>query len=141
MPASQGPRHRWRSSLRRDCRDLSARQVLQEVLRIRPKAWPNLRIIELGDALLSRNGEMIAAATEIYRLQLETRPHLAEFMTTRRTQPGGGGGTKFELDVGACSLTRRSKSLLEDLPVIAEDRTVTVAHEVFWTLRLVTAIG
>ena len=62
-------------------RDLSARQVLQEVLRIRPKAWPNLRIIELGDALLSQNGEMIAAAIEIYRRQLETRPHLAEFMT------------------------------------------------------------
>jgi predicted protein tyrosine phosphatase len=62
-------------------RDLSARQVLQEVLRVRPKAWPNLRIIELGDALLSQNGEMIAAAIEIYRRQLETRPHLAEFMT------------------------------------------------------------
>jgi len=60
---------------------LSARQVLQEVMHIRPKAWPNLRIIELGDALLSRNGEMIAAAMEIYRMQLEARPHLAEFMT------------------------------------------------------------
>src|SRR3954454_9292699 len=36
---------------------LSARQILQDVIRIRPKAWPNLRIIELGDALLSRNGE------------------------------------------------------------------------------------
>jgi predicted protein tyrosine phosphatase len=60
---------------------LSARQVLQEVLRIRPKAWPNLRIIELGDNLLSRNGDIIVAAIEIYRLQLEARPHLAEFMT------------------------------------------------------------
>jgi predicted protein tyrosine phosphatase len=60
--------------------DLSARQILQEVLRVRPKAWPNLRIIELGDAMLARNGEMITAAIEIYRLQLETRPHLAEFM-------------------------------------------------------------
>jgi hypothetical protein len=36
---------------------------------------------ELGDALLSQNGEMIAAAIEIYRRQLETRPHLADFMT------------------------------------------------------------
>jgi predicted protein tyrosine phosphatase len=60
--------------------NLSARQILQQVLRIRPKAWPNLRIIELGDALLARNGEMITAAIEVYRLQLETRPHLAEFM-------------------------------------------------------------
>jgi predicted protein tyrosine phosphatase len=60
--------------------DLPASQVLHEVLRIRAKAWPNLRIIELGDALLSRNGEVIRAAIEVYRLQLETRPHLAEFM-------------------------------------------------------------
>jgi hypothetical protein len=34
----------------------------------------------LGHALLSQNGEMIAAAIEICRRQLETRPHLAEFM-------------------------------------------------------------
>jgi predicted protein tyrosine phosphatase len=60
--------------------DVSAQQILQEILHIRPKTWPNLRIIELGDVLLSRNGEMIAAAIEIYRLQLETRPDLAEFM-------------------------------------------------------------
>jgi hypothetical protein len=59
---------------------LSAREILDEVLRIRPKAWPNLRIIELGDAMLARNGAMITAAIELYRLQLEIRPHLAEFM-------------------------------------------------------------
>jgi predicted protein tyrosine phosphatase len=61
--------------------DLSARQILQEVLRIREKAWPNLRIMELGDKLLSRNGDLIVASIELYRLQLEIRPHLAEFMT------------------------------------------------------------
>jgi predicted protein tyrosine phosphatase len=61
--------------------DLPARKILAEVLRIRPKAWPNLRIVELGDAMLGRNGEIVAAAHEIYRLQLGIRPHLAEFMT------------------------------------------------------------
>jgi predicted protein tyrosine phosphatase len=66
--------------------DLSAEQILQEVLRMRPKAWPNLRIVELGDALLSRNGEIITAAIEVYRWQLETRPELAAFMI------GGGRG-------------------------------------------------
>lgn len=60
--------------------DLPACEILGEVLRIRPKAWPNLRMIEIGDSMLARNGAMIAAAHQIYRLQLERRPHLAELM-------------------------------------------------------------
>jgi predicted protein tyrosine phosphatase len=60
---------------------LPARDVLAEILRVRPKAWPNLRIIEMGDAMLGRGGELVSAAHEIYRLQLEIRPHLAELMT------------------------------------------------------------
>lgn len=58
-----------------------ARDVMREIVRIRPKAWPNLRIIELGDGMLSRNGDIVAAAIEVYRMQLEIQPHLAEFMT------------------------------------------------------------
>lgn len=58
-----------------------ARDVMREIVRIRPKAWPNLRIIELGDGMLSRNGDIVAAATEVYRMQLGIQPHLAEFMT------------------------------------------------------------
>ena len=61
--------------------DLPARRILAEVLHIRPKAWPNLRLVELGDAMLGRGGELVSAAHEIYRLQLEIRPHLAELMT------------------------------------------------------------
>jgi predicted protein tyrosine phosphatase len=57
-----------------------AEEVLGEVLRIRQQAWPNLRMIEMGDALLGRGGELVAAAHGIYRHQLEVRPHLAEFM-------------------------------------------------------------
>ncbi len=58
-----------------------AREILREIVRIRPQAWPNLRLLEMGDTLLSRQGELVAAAHQIYRLQLETRPHLAEVMT------------------------------------------------------------
>jgi predicted protein tyrosine phosphatase len=29
---------------------------------IRPSAWPNLLILEFGDVLLGRNGEIVAAA-------------------------------------------------------------------------------
>jgi predicted protein tyrosine phosphatase len=56
--------------------DLSAASIVSEVLRIRSKAWPNLDIIELGDALLGRNGENISAVPSLYREQLRFRPHL-----------------------------------------------------------------
>jgi hypothetical protein len=42
---------------------LPATAIAAEVLTIRPKAWPNLRVIELGDAALDRLGELIDAAT------------------------------------------------------------------------------
>ena len=58
-----------------------ASAVFDEVLGIRPGAWPNLRIVEIGDALLKRNGELIAAAREVYRLQIRRRPELMDIMT------------------------------------------------------------
>jgi len=63
---------------------MSAGEVMREIVRIRPKAWPNLRIIEIGDDMLNRHGEIVAAAIEVYRGQLEIRPHLAAFMTLAR---------------------------------------------------------
>ena len=59
---------------------LPAERILQGVLGIRDKAWPNLRILELGDALLGRGGTLPAAAAALYRHQLRLRPHLAEVM-------------------------------------------------------------
>jgi predicted protein tyrosine phosphatase len=60
--------------------DRPAAAILGEVLRIRPQTWPNLRMLEFGDRLLSRNGELARAAFYVYRHQLERRPHLAESM-------------------------------------------------------------
>jgi predicted protein tyrosine phosphatase len=60
--------------------DLPAEAILQGILGIREKAWPNLRILELGDAMLGREGTLPDAAAAIYRHQLEIRPHLAEIM-------------------------------------------------------------
>lgn len=59
---------------------LPAERVLQGVLGIREKAWPNLRILEMGDAMLNRGGTLPAAATDLYRHQLRLRPHLAVVM-------------------------------------------------------------
>lgn len=54
--------------------------VLKLVHDLREKAWPNLRLIEIGDAMLGRRGTLVAAAHALHRLQIERRPHIAEFM-------------------------------------------------------------
>jgi predicted protein tyrosine phosphatase len=62
------------------CPDRPAAVVLGEVVRLRPRAWPNLRILELGDEILGRRGEIVEAARAHYRRALEREPWLAEAM-------------------------------------------------------------
>ncbi len=63
-----------------------AASIIGMVHAIREKAWPNLRIIELGDAMLGRHGSLVAATSALHRLQLARRPQLADFM-----EQGGRG--------------------------------------------------
>jgi predicted protein tyrosine phosphatase len=58
---------------------LSAPEVLQQVLAIRAKAWPNLRMLTFGEEQLGRPGEFSGAVGEIYRHQLDRRPEIQEF--------------------------------------------------------------
>ena len=60
--------------------DRPAEELLQAVVRQRSHAWPNLRILELGDALLDRRGEIVDAARAIYRRRLEREPWMIEQM-------------------------------------------------------------
>jgi predicted protein tyrosine phosphatase len=60
--------------------DRAAREALEAVAQLRPRAWPNLRILEFGDALLGRNGELVAAVAAIYRGFLEREPTFEEAM-------------------------------------------------------------
>jgi predicted protein tyrosine phosphatase len=60
--------------------DRPAGEALDAVARIRPRAWPNLRILEFGDALLGRDGEIVAAAGAMYRRALDREPVLQEAM-------------------------------------------------------------
>ncbi len=53
-------------------------EIFTELLRIRPQIWPNLRIIELGDAALGRGGALVAAVHQVYRGQIARYPGLAE---------------------------------------------------------------
>ncbi len=57
-----------------------AEAVLARVHAIREKAWPNLRMMEIGDAMLGRGGTLVEAAHGLYKLQLDRRPHLAVYM-------------------------------------------------------------
>jgi predicted protein tyrosine phosphatase len=60
--------------------DVSARDIVSQVVQIRPRAWPNLRILEFGDTLLGRKGDLVAAAHERYRAVVEQRPEWRQFM-------------------------------------------------------------
>jgi len=61
--------------------DRPAQEAIAEVRRIRAQIWPNLRVVELGDALLGRNGELVAAAVARYRHVVERRPEIGRMMT------------------------------------------------------------
>jgi predicted protein tyrosine phosphatase len=60
--------------------DRPADEVLQEIVRLRPRAWPNLRILEFGDEILGRGGEIVEAARAHYRRAIEREPWLADAM-------------------------------------------------------------
>jgi predicted protein tyrosine phosphatase len=79
------------------CPDVPGAVIFEQVLTIRPRAWPNLRIVELGDALLGRNGALITAAVEVYRSQLANRHYVEQEMRS--------GGRGREVDA---TLNRRS---------------------------------
>ena len=57
-----------------------AKDIFAAIVSIRPHAWPNLRILEFGDAILGRNGEIVAAASTVYRGALDREPYLQEAM-------------------------------------------------------------
>ncbi len=58
---------------------IPARDVLQKVLSIRGRAWPNLRMLTFGEEQLGRGGEFTGAVGEIYRIQLDRRPEIKDF--------------------------------------------------------------
>lgn len=49
--------------------------IFSELRKIRPQIWPNLRIIEMGDKRLGRDGTMVTALRDLYRSQIERDPN------------------------------------------------------------------
>lgn len=73
----------------------AAHDILAQVLEIRERAWPNLRLLEFGQEQLGRPGEFSAAVARIYRQQIEKKPQIKEFFTT------GGRGREVMLAMSA----------------------------------------
>ena len=60
--------------------DRPAHDAFEAVVRLRPHAWPNLRILEFGDELLGRAGEIVGAAAQVYRRVIDRDPLWQEAM-------------------------------------------------------------
>jgi predicted protein tyrosine phosphatase len=59
-------------------------EIFARLLKIRPQAWPNSRMIRFADDLLARGGRLNAALGRLYRRQLDRRPDLADAMRYHR---------------------------------------------------------
>ena len=55
--------------------------IVDRLVRIRPQAWPNSRMIAFADELLGRDGRLRAAVNRVYARRLAAKPELAEVMT------------------------------------------------------------
>lgn len=60
--------------------DQSEDRLLERLVEIRPQAWPNSRMIQFADDLLSRNGQLIEALRRHYGRQIRRFPHYADLM-------------------------------------------------------------
>jgi predicted protein tyrosine phosphatase len=60
--------------------DWSAAQVMAHIAGIRGKAWPNLRMIELGDDILGQGGSLVEAVRDRHRQLARSLPGVADFM-------------------------------------------------------------
>ena len=54
--------------------------IADRVRALRPIAWPNLRMTELADDILGREGRLVAAVGTLYARSLAAKPDLAEVM-------------------------------------------------------------
>jgi predicted protein tyrosine phosphatase len=79
----------------------TAEAIAAEVLRIRPNAWPNLRIVELGDRLLERDGQLVEAAARIYCTRLAQDPSLTELMRENNRLREVEAGRRLQTSAGA----------------------------------------
>lgn len=64
--------------LAQDLPEVDEATIFSRVLRVRPQAWPNLRMVTFADELLGRGGRFVAGLGQLYRHQLSAKPHLVD---------------------------------------------------------------
>jgi predicted protein tyrosine phosphatase len=57
-----------------------ATAIFDEIGRLRPRAWPNLLLLELGERALDRRGEIVPAVAAQYRRALAADPAFGTFL-------------------------------------------------------------
>lgn len=60
--------------------DRPAVEALAEVVRIRPQAWPNLRMLEIGGDILGRRQELLEAVREVYQRRAQGQAEWVRFL-------------------------------------------------------------
>jgi predicted protein tyrosine phosphatase len=58
----------------------SATAIMAEIAKVRSNAWPNLRMIEIGDAMLGLEGDLVQAVRDRHHRMALALPEVAEFM-------------------------------------------------------------
>lgn len=77
--------------LAKACPQMPADEITAWLLHVRENVWPNLRMLEIGDALLGRRGKITGAVRQLYRTRLERNAELANLMRH------GGRGREVDL--------------------------------------------
>jgi predicted protein tyrosine phosphatase len=57
-----------------------AEAIVTEIGRLRPRAWPNLLLLELGERALGRAGQIVPAVAAQYRRVLAADPYFAKYI-------------------------------------------------------------
>ncbi len=60
--------------------DRSATDMMAEIAKVRSKAWPNLRMIEIGDAMLGLKGDLVEAVRNRHHQMARALPPVADYM-------------------------------------------------------------
>jgi predicted protein tyrosine phosphatase len=60
------------------------RSAVKRLLEIVPNAWPNIRMIRLGDELLKQGGHLTEAVSAIFETTYQQHPEFARLMSARQ---------------------------------------------------------
>jgi predicted protein tyrosine phosphatase len=82
--------------------ELDEEGVFERLIAIRPRAWPNSRMVAYADDLLRRNGRLIEALAGLYRAQIPRIPEIAEYMRDNGRRREYEMAGRARPSVGAC---------------------------------------